>query len=137
VKPGPLSLVVTLSGCLRFHCEFRRASTVSRLVSSPLRRFIIAEWVYSSLDRGYFLRNEFQECLSEMGLPHVAMLSRTEWTAIRGVMGRPRRLSARFLQEERKKLKRYRDDIRLVQQGKVGGHGVGLLRVSYGSVCQG
>lgn len=49
----------------------------------------------------------------------VSLLSRTEWTAIRGVMGRPRRLSARFLQEERKKLKRYRDDIRLVQQGKV------------------
>lgn len=52
-------------------CVCRRATLLSRLVSTPLRRFIVAEWVYSSIDRGYFLRNEFQECLSEMGLPQV------------------------------------------------------------------
>jgi hypothetical protein len=33
-------------------------------------------------------------------------------------MGRPRRLSSSFLMQERKKLNRYRADIRLVQQGK-------------------
>ena len=37
---------------------------------------------------------------------------------IRSTMGRPRRLSATFLLQERRKLSRYRSDIRLVQQGK-------------------
>lgn len=49
----------------------------------------------------------------------VGKLCRAEWAAIRTVMGRPRRLSSTFLREERGKLERYRQDVRLVQQGRV------------------
>jgi len=153
------------------------ANTVGRAVSTSLRRFSIAEWCYSAIDRGYFLRNEFDECLAEMRVPavrsrlcccrwvprfacrflapraccwlglissrhwsfllfvplcccccggavgagQVNKLCRAEWAAIRTVMGRPRRLSATFLAEERGKLERYRHDVRLVQQGRVRG----------------
>lgn len=99
-----------------------RGAALARAVTHKLRRFVSAEWAYSSIDRGYFLRNEFQECLVEMGLPQVTALSRTEWGAVRAVMGRPRRLSSNFLLEERRKLARYRADVRLVQQGKTPCH---------------
>ena len=52
----------------------------------------------------------------------VTRLTRAEWTVVRAVMGRPRRLSTSFLGQERKKLSRYRADIRLVQQGKPPSH---------------
>lgn len=51
----------------------------------------------------------------------VKKLCRPEWAAIRRLMGRPRRLSPHFLLQEREKLYRYREDIRLVQQGRVRG----------------
>ena len=40
-------------------------------MSSHLRLFSVAEWCYSAIDRGYFLRNEFEECLAEMRIPAV------------------------------------------------------------------
>lgn len=98
------------------------AGTLARAVSSQLRQFTNAEFCYSSIDRGYFLRNEFEECLAEMRIPAVNKLCRAEWAAIRTVMGRPRRLSTTFLREERAKLDRYRRDVRLVQRGKAPAH---------------
>lgn len=46
-------------------------------------------------------------------------LTRTEWSALRLDIGRPRRLSESFLRAEREKLERYRSDVRRVQAGKV------------------
>lgn len=48
-----------------------RAHTLARCASTRLRLFCVAEWCYSAIDRGYFLRNEFKECLSEMRVPAV------------------------------------------------------------------
>lgn len=41
---------------------------------------------------------------------------RTEWSAFRSALGRPRRLSSEFLREERHKLESYRRIIRDVQR---------------------
>lgn len=84
-----------------------------------MRLFIASEWLYCSIDRGYFLRNEFEECLTDIGVPANMPLARTEWSAIRSAMGRPRRLSSAFLLQERRKLARYRADVRRVQAGEV------------------
>lgn len=45
-----------------------------------------------------------------------ARLTKTQWASVRAFIGRPRRLSARFLASERAKLDRYRDTVRAVQQ---------------------
>jgi hypothetical protein len=49
-----------------------------------------------------------QELLDASGLGHVTHLTRTEWSVLRGAMGRPRRLSLAFLKQERHKLEAYR-----------------------------
>jgi hypothetical protein len=87
-----------------------------RTLTNPLvRRWVRSEFMYAGVDRGFFLRNEFVECLADMGLAHVTKLTRTEWAAIKGRLGRPRVLSKTFLEQERGKLDRYRVDMRRVQ----------------------
>ncbi len=49
-------------------------------------------------------------------------MSRADLTALRKVVGKPRRLSVSFLLEERRKLHTFRDDCRRVQQGLVRVH---------------
>jgi hypothetical protein len=72
-----------------------------------------------------FASPSFSSCLfvahvpTRSGLRQVKKLCRPEWAAVRRLMGRPRRLSPHFLLQEREKLYRYREDIRLVQQGRV------------------
>jgi len=52
------------------------------------------------------------EYLNHAGLGHVPRLTRVEWGVIRSSLGKPRRLSKRFLQEEREKLEQYRESVR-------------------------
>ena len=47
-----------------------------------------------------------------MGLPAGVALSQREWSALRGSLGAPRRLSLAFLYQERSKLESYRDTVR-------------------------
>eukprot|EP00250_Pteridium_aquilinum_P014030 c21731_g1_i1 orf=621-4265(+) len=82
------------------------------LSSEKVRRWCIYEWFYSAIDLPWFARNEFVEYLNHAGLGHVPRLTRAEWGVIRGSLGKPRRLSKRFLQEERDKLESYRDSVR-------------------------
>lgn len=82
------------------------------LSSKNVRRWCIYEWFYSAIDLPWFARNEFVEYLNHAGLGHVPRLTRAEWGVIRGSLGKPRRLSKRFLQEEREKLGMYRDSVR-------------------------
>jgi len=49
-----------------------------------------------------------QDLLDASGLGHVTHLTRTEWSVVRGALGRPRRLSLNFLKQERQKLEAFR-----------------------------
>lgn len=64
--------------------------------------------------------NDFQICLKE-SFPALKArkLTRTEWTKIRRLMGKPRRCSQAFFDEEREELARRRAKIRQIQQRKV------------------
>lgn len=77
------------------------------------------EWFYSYIDRGFFSHNDFEECLKVILKGYVEELSMQEWRAIRALMGKPRRFSAAFVQDERQRLYKYREAIKVLQQGKV------------------
>jgi len=81
-------------------------------------RWAVYEWFYPDVDRPYFQQNEFQDCLNELGLSKVRKLARLEWSHIRSVMGKPRRLSAAFLKQERAKLGSTRINIRRLRSGR-------------------
>lgn len=65
--------------------------------------------------------NDFQICLRE-SFPQLKtnMLTRAEWSRIRQLMGKPRRCSQAFFDEERRELERRRQKIRLLQSRKSG-----------------
>ncbi|OAE20354.1 hypothetical protein AXG93_209s1220 [Marchantia polymorpha subsp. ruderalis] len=102
------------------HCPHATAdlgafNTKARLIhclSPKVRRWCMFEWFYSAIDLPWFARNEFVEYLNHAGLGHVPRLTRVEWGVIRSSLGKPRRLSQRFLQEEREKLEAYRESVR-------------------------
>ncbi|XP_056866024.1 protein ALWAYS EARLY 1 isoform X2 [Raphanus sativus] len=86
---------------------------VSNSLSHPLvRRRCIFEWFYSAIDYPWFAKMEFVDYLNHVGLGHVPRLTRLEWSVIKSSLGRPRRLSDRFIQEERDKLQQYRESVR-------------------------
>ncbi|XP_029331633.1 protein lin-9 homolog [Mus caroli] len=64
--------------------------------------------------------NDFCVCLKE-SFPNLKTrkLTRVEWGKIRRLMGKPRRCSSAFFEEERSALKQKRQKIRLLQQRKV------------------
>jgi hypothetical protein len=73
------------------------------------RRWARFEFFYSAVDRGWFLDSTVSELAAHVGLPADVRLTRREWSALRGAaLGRPRRLSWRFLREERARLERWR-----------------------------
>ncbi|XP_058444550.1 protein lin-9 homolog [Malaya genurostris] len=85
-------------------------------------KFVSYEWFYSNIDRSLFEgENDFQMCLREM-YPDLKtrFLSRAEWNKIRKTMGKPRRCSAAFFEEERRELERKRQKIRLLQTKRSG-----------------
>nr|CAD7426835.1 unnamed protein product [Timema monikensis] len=63
--------------------------------------------------------NDFMTCLKE-SFPQIKTrkLTRVEWCQIRRLMGKPRRCSQAFFEEERRELERKRTKIRLLQQRK-------------------
>lgn len=65
--------------------------------------------------------NDFQACLRE-SFPQLKtnQLTRTEWSKVRRLMGKPRRCSQSFFDEERRELERRRQKIRLLQSRKSG-----------------
>nr|XP_015631926.1 protein ALWAYS EARLY 2 isoform X1 [Oryza sativa Japonica Group] len=82
------------------------------LSSRLLRRWCTFEWFYSAIDFPWFEKSEFVEYLNHVKLGHVPRLTRVEWGVIRSSLGKPRRLSKQFLQEEREKLAQYRESVR-------------------------
>ncbi|KAM3271282.1 hypothetical protein ACQJBY_041827 [Aegilops geniculata] len=82
------------------------------LSSRFLRRWCMSEWFYSAIDYPWFAKSEFVEYLNHVKLGHVPRLTRVEWGVIRSSLGKPRRLSKQFLQEEREKLSQYCESVR-------------------------
>lgn len=84
-------------------------------------KFVMFEWFYSNLDQVLFKgENDFQVCLRDT-FPQLAarQLSRVEWSMVRRMMGKPRRCSQAFFNEERRELERKRQKIRLLQSRKM------------------
>lgn len=84
-------------------------------------KWVCYEWFYSDIDRTLFEgENDFMICLRE-SFPELKTreLSRVQWTKIRRMMGKPRRCSQSFFEEERKELERKRNKIRALQQRKI------------------
>ncbi|KAK7791405.1 hypothetical protein R5R35_010529 [Gryllus longicercus] len=83
-------------------------------------KWVCYEWFYSNIDLPLFDGdNDFMLCLKE-ALPQLRTrkLTRAEWANIRHMMGKPRRCSQAFFEEERRELERKRTKIRLLQQRK-------------------
>ncbi|KAL9261197.1 ALWAYS EARLY 3-like protein [Drosera capensis] len=82
------------------------------LSNSHLRRWCVFEWFYSSIDYPWFAKSDFVDYLCHVGMGHVRRLTRVEWGVIRSSLGRPRRFSQKFLDEEKEKLNNYRESVR-------------------------
>ncbi|KAF7492818.1 hypothetical protein SSS_01217 [Sarcoptes scabiei] len=97
-------------------------SSLKTLLKLPkANNWINHEWFYGSIDQVLFLdENEFSFCLKD-SFPQLKTryLTRLEWSQIRRLMGKPRRCSSAFFQEERATLNTKRNKIRYLQQNKV------------------
>ena len=77
-------------------------------ISEKVKSWVQYEYFYSLLDKLYFARNELLDCLAALGINH-RTFRRDEWILIRKAIGKPRRLSGKFLAQERERLKRHRE----------------------------
>uniref|UniRef100_A0A2K6WIT9 DIRP domain-containing protein n=1 Tax=Onchocerca volvulus TaxID=6282 RepID=A0A2K6WIT9_ONCVO len=85
------------------------------------RRWVYCEFFYSGVDQQLFSgENEFVQLLHEM-FPNLRTLKlcRPEWRAIRRMIGKPRRCSEAFLNEERESLETKRARIRQIYDGSL------------------
>lgn len=85
-------------------------------------KWVIFEWFYSFIDKPLFEgENDFQVYLNE-SFPNLntRQLTRAEWQKIRSLMGKPRRCSQAFFDEERRELERKRQKIRYMQARRYG-----------------
>jgi len=98
--------------------ESKLEKMLRNCLTNNVKKWCMYEWFYSNIDQVYFNQNEFQECLEGRNIA-VTNLTRAEWSCIRTIVGKPRRFSRFFLQEERSKLQRSRNQIRSMQQGKI------------------
>lgn len=81
-------------------------------------KWVCFEYFYSNIDKALFDgENDFMICLKE-SFPQLTnqKLTQIQWSKIRRMMGKPRRCSQAFFEEERKELDRKRRLIRFVQQ---------------------
>ncbi|KAF8053983.1 hypothetical protein N665_1358s0018 [Sinapis alba] len=86
---------------------------ITTCLSYPLlRRRCLFEWFYNAIDYPWFAKMEFNDFLNHLGLVHVPRLTRLEWNIIKSSLGITRRFSERFIQEERDKLKQFRESSR-------------------------
>ncbi|CAK1551919.1 unnamed protein product [Leptosia nina] len=83
-------------------------------------KWVCFEYFYSNIDKAIFDgENDFMICLKE-SLPQFTdrQLTSAQWAKIRRIMGKPRRCSPAFFEEERRELERKRKLIRYIQQRK-------------------
>jgi hypothetical protein len=77
-------------------------------VADKVRKWIKYEYFYSGIDKSYFERNDLQEIIEALKIPYKKM-RRADYILIRKSIGKRRRLSQRFLNEERQRLHNYRE----------------------------
>ncbi|RNA41334.1 lin-9 -like protein [Brachionus plicatilis] len=85
------------------------------------QRWICCEWFYSDIDRVIFeSENDFTLCMKQ-SFPRLRAqtLTRKQWCMVRSLIGKPRRCSSSFFQEERQMIEEKRQKIRLIQQRKI------------------
>jgi len=101
----------------------RLGVTLRNLLKLPkAHKWVCFEFFYSNIDKVLFKgENDFSVCLRE-SFPQLKTrrLARVEWCKVRRLMGKPRRCSEAFFNEERAELDRKRKKIRLLQQRKIG-----------------
>ena len=88
-------------------------------ISAKFLQWCKAEFFCSYVDKGFFAYNEFEESLKVLKLSEVKFLQKHEFEMIRNTLPRPRRFSPGFVLQERKKLAKYREAVKVLQQGKV------------------
>ena len=84
-------------------------------------KWIYYEWFYANIDQPLFLgRNDFEQVLSE-NFPQIKTkkVTRRQWSLVRRIMGKPRRCSQAFFNEEISSLSKRRKMLRLLQQRKI------------------
>jgi hypothetical protein len=80
--------------------------------SARLRQWCIYEWFYSNIDQDWFNQNDFMALLQAIHLAKMSAGTKAQWNIVRQACGKPRRLSKRFFDEERAKLKHHRKEVR-------------------------
>lgn len=83
------------------------------------KNWIYYEWFYSNIDKPLLCESDFMMCVQDF-FPSfkIKTMTRTEWCLLRRMMGKPRRCSQNFFDEEIRELDRRRKKIRLLQQRK-------------------
>ncbi|KAK8793403.1 hypothetical protein WA158_004762 [Blastocystis sp. Blastoise] len=80
---------------------------LSNFLRGKSRLWMYHEFFYSTIDRQYFLFNEFSMLLKQLNISSTKH-TRREWAHIRHKMGAVRRFSAAFIASERRSLAEYR-----------------------------
>jgi DIRP/Myb-like DNA-binding domain len=102
-----------------FLTEYAMNKGEEQPISPKFLQWCKAEWFYSYIDKAFFDHNEFEEALKVLKISEIENFSKYEYSLIRNILGRPRRFSSSFISQERKKLSKYREAIKVLQQGKI------------------
>uniref|UniRef100_A0A7R9YF29 DIRP domain-containing protein n=1 Tax=Pinguiococcus pyrenoidosus TaxID=172671 RepID=A0A7R9YF29_9STRA len=84
----------------------------------PMRNWVNFEWIYSTLDAEYFKHSDFEEWIQAVSQKQLegTKFPRQVWSALRSSIGKTRRTSAAFFRDERARLERYRQTVRVTQE---------------------
>ncbi|KAF7634000.1 DIRP domain-containing protein [Meloidogyne graminicola] len=102
---------------IQLKSDLRKLKNVLKLPKA--RRFVFCEFFYSGVDQQIFLsENEFAQLMRE-SFPNLkcTKMRKPEWRELRRLVGRPRRCSQAFLNEEREALEEKRQKIRQIYEG--------------------
>jgi hypothetical protein len=102
------SVVILYDTATLHNPEHWKSDTQALGVSEKVKKWIKYEYFYSSIDKPYFESNELQEYLNLLKIPYKT-LRRADFILIRKAIGKPRRLSQKFLERERQRLNKYRE----------------------------
>ncbi|EYC36622.1 hypothetical protein Y032_0874g2811 [Ancylostoma ceylanicum] len=98
-------------------CSLRRIRNLLKLPKA--RRWVICEFFYSGVDEQLFLGdNEFRQLIRE-AFPNLKtmQMNKQEWRVVRRLLGKPRRCSTTFFDEERRILDQRRRKVRGIYDG--------------------